>query len=99
MEAENLIFDDSGQGQVVKQVSQVLPDVSVAVLAKTLVVEAIHLGNLSAFVVSSENCDSVLKAHLQAHEQRDSLYRVVSSVNIIAHEEVVGVGRSTTNLK
>ena len=33
----------------------------------------LHLRNLSAFVISAENGESVLVAHLQGDEQSDSL--------------------------
>jgi hypothetical protein len=36
-------------------------------------------------------------AHLQRYEERDGLYTEVSPVNIVAHEEVVGVGHVPTN--
>jgi hypothetical protein len=73
MQAEDLILNDSGQGQVIKQVSKEFPDVCVAVLAHALVVEAVNLGDLAALVVSSEDGESISVAHLQTHEQGHSL--------------------------
>ena len=53
VEAENLIFDDSCQRQVVKEVCQIFPDISIAVLPETFVVEAIDLCDLTTFMVTA----------------------------------------------
>ena len=59
----------------------------------------LHLSDLSAFVVTSQDSESILEADLESHEEGDSLDRVVSAVDVVTHEEVVGVGRLSTNLK
>jgi hypothetical protein len=41
MEAEDLVLDDSGKGQVVEQLSELFPHVGVAVLPQAFVVEAV----------------------------------------------------------
>ena len=41
MQAEDLIFDDCSQGQVVEQIGVIAPDVGVSVLSQALVVETI----------------------------------------------------------
>ena len=43
MQAEDLTLDDSGQRQVVEKLSELFPDVGVAVLAQALVVEAVPI--------------------------------------------------------
>jgi len=50
-------------------------------------------------VVTSENCYSILEAYLKGNQKSDGLDRVVPSVYVIAHEEVVGVGGLSTNLE
>jgi len=50
--------------QVVKQICEVLPDVGIAILPETLVVEAIHLSDLSRLMVPTQDGDSLLKTHL-----------------------------------
>ena len=91
MKAENLIFDDSCQRQVVKEVRQVLPDISIAVLSETFVVEAIDLCDLTTFMVTAENRDAFLKAYFEADEKCDGLHRVVSTIDVITHEEVISI--------
>jgi hypothetical protein len=92
MQTENLIFNDSSQGQVVEEVSQEFPNICVAILSHALVVKAINLGDLARFMVTSQNADSVSVANFEANEQRHSLNRVVASVHVVTHKQVVGVG-------
>lgn len=53
VEAENLLFDNGAEGEVVEQVGKVLPDVRVAILPKTLVIKTVNLSDLAALVVAS----------------------------------------------
>ena len=53
MKAENLVIDESGEGEVVEEVSEVFPDIRVAVLSEAFVVEPVHLGNLARLVIST----------------------------------------------
>jgi hypothetical protein len=73
METENLILDDSSQGQIIKELCELFPDVRVPVFPQALIVETIYLGDLSTLVVSSEDSESVLVADLQGNKQSDSL--------------------------
>ena len=74
VQAENLVLNHSSQRQVVEEISQVLPNVSVAVLAHALVVKPINLRDLSALVVASEDADAVFVANLEAEKQGDRLH-------------------------
>ena len=59
----------------------------------------LHLGDLSALVVASEDGKSILEADLQCDEKSYSLDRVVATVDVIAHEQVVRVGWLSTNFE
>ena len=50
-------------------------------------------------MVSSQNCDPILEPYFQSDQQGDSLDRVVPSVDVVAHKEVVSVRRLTTDLE
>ena len=99
MEAEDLVLDHSGEGQVVKELCELLPHVGVSILTEALVIEPVYLSDLSRLVVSSEDSKSVLIADFKSDEQGYGLDRVVSSVDVVTHEEVVGIGRVSTNLE
>ena len=55
------------EGQVVKQVCEVLPHVGVAVLPQALVVEAVHLCDLPRLVVPSQDGDSLRETNLSGN--------------------------------
>lgn len=59
MEAEDLVVDQGGERKVIEQVREVFPNISVTILAKALIVEAINLSDLSRFVISSEDRDAL----------------------------------------
>ena len=99
METEDLVLDHCCQRQVVKQVSQVLPHVGIAILAEALVIEAVDLGDLATLVVATEDSDTLLKAHFKADEKRDGLHTVVSTVNVITHEKIVCIRGSSSDFE
>eukprot|EP01136_Pigoraptor_vietnamica_P039277 Opistho-1_new@9865 len=97
VEAEDLVLHKRREGEEVKEVRKILPHVRVAVLAEALVVKAVHLRNLSALVVAAKDRDALAEADLKRNEERHRLHRVVATVDIIAHEEIVCVGRLAAN--
>lgn len=99
MEAEDLVFNDCAEWEVIEKVGQEFPNISVAILAHTFIIKAVNLSDLAAFVVSSQNRDSISKAHFQTNQQSDRLHRVVTSIHIITHEEVISIGAFTSNLE
>ena len=50
-------------------------------------------------MITSKNGDTVLEAHLKGDQERDSLDRVVASVDVVTHEQVVGVRGLSSNLE
>lgn len=66
METEDLVFNNSGKWQVIEKFSEDLPDVGIAVFAKTFIVEAVHLSNLARFVITTKNSEAGLIAYLQS---------------------------------
>jgi len=99
VEAEDLVLNNSCEWKVIEEFGELFPYVGVTVLSQAFIIESIHLGDLPAFVVSSKDSKSILKADLESDEKSDSLDGVVAAIDVVTHEEVVGVGRLTTNLK
>ena len=50
-------------------------------------------------MVASQESDSVIEAHLVGNEQSHSLNAVIPAIDVIAHKEVVRVGRLASNVK
>lgn len=61
-----LAIDDGRQAEVVKDLSAVAPHGHRAVLAQTLVIEAVDLGDLTALMVAPDQGDAVRIANLEA---------------------------------
>lgn len=61
--------------------------------------KCVHLSDLSALVVSTQNGDTVLVAQLKADEQGDGLNRIVTAIHIITHEEIIGIRGLSANSK
>lgn len=89
-ENKDLSFDDSSHGEIVEQVGEELPNIGVSIFSAALVVEAVDLCDLSAFVVAPEDGESVWVSHLEGEEEGHTLHAVVPSVHVISHEQVVG---------
>lgn len=87
VKTENLVVDQGSEGEVVKEVGEILPDISVSVFAKTFVVETVDLGDLTGLVVSSEDGNSLRVSDLEGDEKGDGLNRVVTSINVITYRE------------
>lgn len=60
----HLLVHQCRERQVVKQVCEVLPDVGVAVLPQTFIVEAVDLCDLPRLVVPSQDGDSLRETDL-----------------------------------
>lgn len=78
VQTEELILNNSCQWQVIEEFSQCFPDVAVSVLSAALIIEAVHLGNLSWLVVTSQDDDSIFKSDFQGNEKGYGFNAVVT---------------------
>lgn len=85
--------------QEIENLSAVLPGVGVTVFLLALVVEAVHLGNLSRLVVSTQKGDLIGPASLQRQEVGEGLQGVVTAINKVSHKNVVRVGQRASSLE
>jgi len=97
VQAENLIVDEGSKGEVVEEIGEILPHVSVAIFPEALVIKAIDLGDLAGLVVATEDGDALRISDLEGDEESHSLDGIVASVDVVTHEEVVGVWVGTAN--
>ena len=91
-ETTYLIVDEGGEGEVVKEVGEEFPNVGVAVLAQTFVVETVDLGDLTRFVISTEDRHAVAVADLHRDEEGDGLDGVVAPIDVVSHKQIIRVG-------
>jgi hypothetical protein len=87
MYAEYLVVDDDGEGEIVKHVCEVVPDVRVAVLARALSVEAVGLRYAARFVVAADEVHAVRVAEFEADEEGDGLDAEEAAVDVVACTE------------
>jgi len=99
VKAEDLAFDDGGEGQVVKEFSECFPDVSITVLSQALIIETIDLNNLSKLIITSKNNESIKITNLKNNKKNNNLHKIISSINIITHKKIISVGTFTSHLK
>lgn len=83
VQTEDLVFNESSEGEVVEEVGEVFPHVRIAVFAKALVVEAVDLGDLTGFVVATKDGNTLGVTNLQADQKGHSFDGIVSSIDII----------------
>jgi hypothetical protein len=57
MNAEDFAFNNGSNTEIVKDLSAVLPGVGITVLSDSFIVEPVNSGNLSGFVISSQESD------------------------------------------
>lgn len=91
VQAKNLVLDQCGEREIVKQVGEVFPDVGVAILPKALVIESIDLSDLSTLMVAAKNRHAIFVSNLEGDEQRDGFDGIITAVNIVSHEQIIGV--------
>ena len=89
MHTKDLVIDDHAEGEKVKEISEVVPDVGRAVLALALRVEAIGLRDAACFVVSANQGHPAGVAELEADEQGDGFHAKEAAVDIITCEQAL----------
>jgi hypothetical protein len=88
VEAEDLVVDKGGEGEVVEEIREILPYVRIAVFAETLIIEPIDLCNLAGFVVATEDGDALGVSDFEGYKESDGLDGIITSINIIALSDV-----------
>jgi len=99
VQTEDLAVHQRREGKVIKQVGEIFPHVGVSIFPQALIIETIDLGDLTALMVAAKNGDATTESHLECDKERDSLDAVVSSVNIVPHEQVISIWRLATDLE
>ena len=99
METEYTVGDNGRHREVVKSICKVLPDIGVSVLSEAFIVKPVDLSDLATLVISPQNGDPASVSDFQGNEQRNRFERVISSIDIIAHEHVIRFGALAADTK
>lgn len=75
-----LAIDQRSQRKIVKQLCEELPNVRIAVLSKTFIVETVHLRDLATFMVPSQNRYSSGIANLQGVRKSNPMLKTNRSL-------------------
>lgn len=67
MEAENTSLDNGSERKIVEEGCEVQPDIRISVLSEALIVEAVDLGDLLTFMVTSEDGNSIRISYFQGY--------------------------------
>ena len=95
---EDLLVDDSGDGQAVEAVRKCLPQLDI-VTPLTLVVEAVDAVDGRALVVAAQHEEVLRVLDLVCEQQADGLERLLAAIDVVAEEEVVRFGREAAVLE
>mmetsp|Transcript_2704 Transcript_2704/g.3708 ORF Transcript_2704/g.3708 Transcript_2704/m.3708 type:complete len:226 (+) Transcript_2704:410-1087(+) len=94
MHAEDLVVDEGGDGHAVEHILELFPDAD-RVAALALVVEAVDAVDLAALVIAAQQEEVLLELYFVGQQQDDGLQGVLSAIDIVAQEEIVGLGRES----
>jgi hypothetical protein len=89
--------DNGGQWKIVEHLRANLTELFIGMTFDDFLAEAELLGNISAFVVALRDSDRVEVFDLQAEERDDRLDQLQSTINVVAHEEVIRIECLTTD--
>lgn len=98
MHGEDLLVDDGGNGQAIEAVGKRLPELDV-VPPLALIVEAVYTVDGGTLVVAAEDKEVFWVFDLVGQEKADGLERLLSSVDVVAQKEIVGLWRESSVLK
>jgi uncharacterized protein involved in tellurium resistance len=95
---EDLVVDESSNGETVEAVGETLPQLNIVSLF-ALVVESVHAVDGSALVVASEEEEVELVLDLVGKKKAYRLYALLATVNVVPEEQVIRRRRISTVLK
>ena len=98
MHAEDLLINQGGYGQAVEHITEDAPE-SDRVAALALIIETVDSIDLGTLVIASKQEEILRILDFVAKEKANSFDGLLSTVNVVSEEEVVGLGREATVLK
>ena len=99
MYTKNLVIYNSRQSKIIENWCAISPYIYRSIFSEALIIKTIHLGNLSTFVISSNQCYSFRISYFKSQQQQKCFDWVISTINEITHEKVVCIWAFATNFK
>ena len=96
--ADDLVVDDGAAGEAVEGVAEGLPKLD-GEAAAALVVEAVDAVDAGALVVAAEDKEVLRILDLVGEEEAHDLEGLLATVDVVAEEQVIGLGGESTVLK
>ena len=98
MHAKDLVVNEGRDGHAVEDILELLPDTD-RVPALAFIIESVNTVDLTALVIASQKEEVLLELGLIGKKQDNSLEGVLSSVNVVTEEQIVGLGREAAILE
>ena len=98
MHAEDFLVDQSSYGQTIEDITENSPE-SDWVSTFALVIEAIDTVDLSTFVVAAQQEKVLRVLDLVAQEKANRFDWLLSAIDIVTKEQIVGLGRESAILE
>jgi hypothetical protein len=92
VDRKNLAINNSRQTHIIKQLTAIPPHICTSKLSHALIIEPIDLRDLPNLMVSSDQGNPVGIANFEGEKEKKGLDTVESTIDKVAHEEVVGGG-------
>ena len=83
MDTEDLIVDNHTQGEEVKHVRKVMPDVRISIFPCAFRIKSIRLRNATRLVVPTNEMNALGISQFKAHEQRYCFNAEEATINIV----------------
>lgn len=94
MHGEDLLIDDGGDGKAVEAIGKRLPQLDI-VPPLAFIIEAVYAIDGGALMVTAQDEEVLRILDLVGQKQADGLEGLLSSVYVVAEEQVVCFGRES----
>ena len=91
MHRKHFVVHHGSNWKVVKHISEQLPHLRITILLLALSVESIDLRDCPSLMVAPDQAYSIWVSQFKNHQKGNCLNTMRSSINIVAHEQVVSV--------